>query len=870
MKNIHRRTWYLLTNSVFLVWVLAASIAVIFHRFFVYPVWLMVHITLLGAVSSAIYIWSQHFADTLTRRQAPGGRLLFAIRLGAHTAGAVLVVTGMVVQAKAVLLVGASLIVAAALTHSTLMTLQLKGALTSRFGNLVRFYVVAGLWLALGATLGFWVAQLSGDDPLREKLFLAHSAINLFGWIGTTVVGTVIIFLPTVLHARMRETDGRKSSAVLVLISLGTLVAAAGAVLGNPLISGFGLLVWLTGLTIVIFESVRQMRGAGSVSYPGLSIVAALFWLVTLLVALVVMITTSNEMGEAVSRFTLLLPAMITGFIAQLVIGAISYLLPVIMGSPAARKSAETELNRGTYYRITVINLGVALYLLPLPSLAKVSLSLLVFVIMLSFIPFAIAALWAAAKTRTELAKEKHEQDLPNIAESVKPGTKVSFSAQLVTGVGTILLVLGVAIAGDPAAVGITTVSTGNVKETGSVTTIDVHVEGMRFVPAIFEVPVGNQLIVEFTNTGDDTHDITFANGISSKRLAPGESEIVDVGVIASSMDVWCSITGHRAMGMEAEIVALGSELSDAVAEETAGPETPHEIQQIDLGEEPTLEFEPFEAFLQAAPESTLHKITIPVTDELIEVAPGITQSLWSYGGQVPGPVIRGKVGDEFEITLINEGSMGHSIDFHAGVVAPDEPMRTIAPGESLVYNFKAERAGIWMYHCATAPMSAHISNGMFGALIIDPPDLAAVDSEIVLIQSEYYLGEQGGEVDADRISSQMPDLVVFNGYANQYKYRPISLQSGEKVRLWMLVAGPNVGSAFHVIGGQFHTVFKEGDYLLRDGGSTGVGGSQTLDLAVSQGGFVEFSLLEPGNYPFVSHIMSDAEKGALGFFNVK
>ena len=93
--------------------------------------------------------------------------------------------------------------------------------------------------------------------------------------------------------------------------------------------------------------------------------------------------------------------------------------------------------------------------------------------------------------------------------------------------------------------------------------------------------------------------------------------------------------------------------------------------------------------------------------------------------------------------------------------------------------------------------------------------------------------------------------------------------RAGETVRFWVLAAGPDVGTSFHVVGGQFHTVFKEGEYLLRDGGSTGTGGSQALDLAAAQGGFVEVTFTEAGHYPFVSHVMSDAERGARGVVTV-
>lgn len=192
--------------------------------------------------------------------------------------------------------------------------------------------------------------------------------------------------------------------------------------------------------------------------------------------------------------------------------------------------------------------------------------------------------------------------------------------------------------------------------------------------------------------------------------------------------------------------------------------------------------------------------------------------------------------------------------------------MRTIEPGESLVYRFTATRPGMWMYHCSTMPVSLHIANGMFGAVIIDPPDLPPVDREYVMVQSELYLGPEGGEADADKVVADNPDLVVFNGYANQYDHDPLVAEVGERIRIWVLAAGPNRGSAFHIVGGQFDTVWSEGDYRLQPG----TGGSQTLGLFPAQGGFVELEFPEPGHYPFVSHSMVDAERGAHGIVEVR
>jgi len=286
----------------------------------------------------------------------------------------------------------------------------------------------------------------------------------------------------------------------------------------------------------------------------------------------------------------------------------------------------------------------------------------------------------------------------------------------------------------------------------------------------------------------------------------------------------------------------------------------------IDANATPAPEWKAFDPTLAPAAGGTTHAVTLEARDAVIEVAPGVTQQMWTFGGTVPGPVLHGKVGDVFTVTLVNKGTMGHSIDFHASYAAMNEKMKTINPGESLVYQFKAEHSGIWMYHCGTAPTLMHIGNGMYGAVVIDPPDLAPVAHEYVMIQSEIYAGPMGQPGDMAKMMAVQPDAVVFNGYVNQYKYSPLHVMPNERIRVWVLDAGPNENSAFHIVGTQFDTVFKEGAYLLRPDNAE-KGGSQTLDLQPSQGGFVEFSLHEPGNYAMVTHKFANVGKGALGVF---
>jgi nitrite reductase (NO-forming) len=238
---------------------------------------------------------------------------------------------------------------------------------------------------------------------------------------------------------------------------------------------------------------------------------------------------------------------------------------------------------------------------------------------------------------------------------------------------------------------------------------------------------------------------------------------------------------------------------------------------------------------------------------------------MWTFDGKVPGTILRGKVGDLFNVTLINDGKIEHSIDFHASKVAWNDEMRSIKPGESLVYQFKADFAGAFMYHCGTAPALHHIGNGMYGAIIIDPPELAPVDHEYVIVQSELYLGANGKEGDLTKMLGENHDAVVFNGYYNQYKFKPIRVEPNERVRVWVIDDGPSENSAFHIVGTIFDTSWKEGTYLLRPDARQG--GSQVLDLQPAQGGFVEFSFAEAGLYPIVTHKFANVGKGALGLF---
>ncbi|WP_241985582.1 MULTISPECIES: multicopper oxidase domain-containing protein [Cryobacterium] len=867
-------------------WLAATVVAIFLHRITPAAGWLMVHILLLGAVSTAILIWSQHFADTLLRRKAFGNKLSLGLRLTVHTVGALTVMTGMVLDTFPLVLVGGIAVGLNALAHAVVIVSQSHGAMPGRFAPLVRYYVASAVALAAGVVLGILMARLDGGGEAYERLFIGHLALNLLGWVGLTVIGTSALLWPTVLHTRIEGATVAAGHTLSVLLG-GLVLVMVGCAADLRLIASLGILIYLAGLGRVLWEAVGQLRHAPALTFAAWSLGASQVWFALCTLGFGLQVALAPSWTIAASGVETLVPYFTAGFAAQVVLGALSHLIPVVLGGgPAAIKATAAELDRGGLFRVLVVNGALVLSLLPVSSILKVILSMLIVVTLTSFLVYFTRALFTNRRVRA--------LPLVRIApgERALPAARPRQTGRMLAAAGVLLLTMTVGIVADPTSLGLATgtpAGTSGAASTGHTTTVAVDMVDTRFVPDRIEVPVGDELVITLTNSDDMAHNLVLESGVVSGSIAAGASESVALGVIGASIEGWCSIAGHRLLGMEISIVAVGGASGDSATAGDSDSTAMHDregmstddsdrglvagetsaAEDLDPMAEPGTDFEARDATLPPATSATVHERTLVVRDVQTEVAPGVTQTLWTFDGAVPGPTLRGKVGDVFEITLVNKGTMGHSIDFHAGSIAPDDVMRTIQPGESLVYTFTATRSGIWLYHCSTMPMSMHIANGMFGAVIIDPPGLAEVDREYLVVQSELYLGARGGEADAAKVESQTPDLVVFNGYANQYAARPLQAKVGERVRIWVLDAGPNVGSAFHVVGGQFHTVFKEGDYSLTEGGSTGTGGAQVLDLAVAQGGFVELDFTEAGHYPFVSHIMSDAEKGARGVLEV-
>jgi len=390
---------------------------------------------------------------------------------------------------------------------------------------------------------------------------------------------------------------------------------------------------------------------------------------------------------------------------------------------------------------------------------------------------------------------------------------------------------------------------------------IAIEAFDLGFTPAMAMVATAGTYDVEFKNSGATLHDITFADG-TKITAEGGKTATGSVTIPAGGLAFLCSIPGHADAGMKGEVMVEG-----AAPAAMAAPVTPG-TANAPVADPSAPKYTLVDATAPRLLPGTVHDVDFPIIDKDITVAEGFVVHAWTFGGQVPGPTIRVHLGDTVNVHLTNQGSMSHSIDFHASQTAMNHQMVEIAPGATFTYTFTADYAGVWMYHCGTAPALHHIANGMYGMVIVEPKgSLPKVDEEIALVQSEWYLGAQKQPVDYAKANAAAPapDFVVFNGVANQYKDNPIQVTTKGRVRVFVLDVGPNIDSSFHVVGTIFDTVIKEGVILAK--GNSGGWGSQAVDLSPAQGAIIEFSPQEDGLYPLVTHAFNFVGRGALGLF---
>ena len=276
------------------------------------------------------------------------------------------------------------------------------------------------------------------------------------------------------------------------------------------------------------------------------------------------------------------------------------------------------------------------------------------------------------------------------------------------------------------------------------------------------------------------------------------------------------------------------------------------------------------DAVLPAVPAGDLVKVEMTLKDVVVEVAPGVKYNTWAFDGHgAPGPVVHVREGQTVEMTLVNGGSIPHSIDFHAARIAPNVAFKDVAPGDSFTFRFKAGDPGVYRYHCGTKPVLAHIANGMYGAIVVDPAKaLPKADREYVLVASEWYLDGNGidkpASLNMGKARAMEPDWTTFNGYANQYVTHPLTAKPGETTRFYVVAAGPTLDTNFHVVGTIFDRAWVNADVT-----SPPQKGIQTVLVPAGGGAIFDVKIDKPGVYPFVSHAFAHVDLGQVGLLQV-
>jgi nitrite reductase (NO-forming) len=296
------------------------------------------------------------------------------------------------------------------------------------------------------------------------------------------------------------------------------------------------------------------------------------------------------------------------------------------------------------------------------------------------------------------------------------------------------------------------------------------------------------------------------------------------------------------------------------------------QVERVDFGSTITATEPAFDASVAPASRARIREFRIPMTHRTIEVAPGVSYEGWTFGNTVPGPVIRVREGDLVKVTLVNESPMAHSIDFHSARIPMNTAFRSIGPGEELEFEFVAKDPGAYMVHCGTPPVLMHIMQGMYLPIIVDPKGGWGTDAdkEFVLVQSEFYAKDNGsGSMGPDYAAAQakQASYVVFNGRANQYQANPLTVNEGDRVRFFVVNAGPSLRSDFHIVGAIFDRVYPDGDP------KNVLAGVQTYSVPAGGGAVFETTFRKgesgEGLYAFVTHAFADASKGAVGFIEV-
>ena len=372
-------------------------------------------------------------------------------------------------------------------------------------------------------------------------------------------------------------------------------------------------------------------------------------------------------------------------------------------------------------------------------------------------------------------------------------------------------------------------------------------------------VPVGAVVQINLVNGDGATHDISvpdFKAKSNQLKDKGASTAIVFKADKKGEFTYICSLPGHVAAGMIGKIIV-------GEGETKAAP------QGADVSRSPMEVGTPVG---KRGPQTV--NVKLDTTEVLGQMMDGTTYKYWTFNSKVPGPFIRVRVGDTVNVDMSNakDSHMIHSVDFHA-VTGPGggAAVTQAAPGSTKSFTFKAINPGLYVYHCATPMVAQHISNGMYGMILVEPEGgLPKVDREFYVMQGELYTAQKHGtpgeaEFSLDKLLAEQPEHLMFNGTHDALtKTHRMEAKVGETVRIFFGVGGPNATSSFHVIGEVFDRVYSMGDLT-----SPPLQNVQTTTVAPGGATMVEFKTEVPGRFILVDHALSRMEKGLVGFLYV-
>ena len=307
-------------------------------------------------------------------------------------------------------------------------------------------------------------------------------------------------------------------------------------------------------------------------------------------------------------------------------------------------------------------------------------------------------------------------------------------------------------------------------------------------------------------------------------------------------------------------------------------PSAPDVASQTAEADVPVDQLPVIDAVMTHAPEvpppvnrdhAALVKVKMETIEKTMKMADGVDYTYWTFNGDVPGQMIRVREGDTVEVEFSNNpnSTVPHNVDFHASTGTGGGAAATFtAPGRTSTFRWKALQAGLYIYHCAVAPVGMHIGNGMYGLVLVEPKEgLPKVDKEFYIVQGDFYTKGKYGEpglqpFDMDKAIREDADYVVFNGHVGAIAGdNALKAKVGETVRMYVGNGGPNLVSSFHVIGEIFDKVYVEGGKLINEN-------VQSTLIPAGGAAMIEFKVDIPGSFTIVDHSLFRAfNKGALG-----